>query len=107
MDRQSLPHEQCTLCGALSNREVAYYKAGKLEKDSGIPPAAANLVVIQDTSTGSRLKQVKQCPQCKTYYRFWTDYEFLAGGTEDEEFLIRLRPEQVKDYLLEPPKKKR
>ncbi len=102
-EKSVLPHVNCTLCGSLGDRETSFYKYGQKEGNYELPPDAKNLVIIQDmTGARSRRKQIKQCPQCKTYYRFWTDYEYMTCGTEDEEFLIRLRPEEVEDYLVNP-----
>ena len=68
MEGQALPHAQCTLCGALADRERACSRTGEpLTEDAGLPPAAMNLVVIQDSTDPmqgkDRLRQLKQCPQ--------------------------------------------
>jgi hypothetical protein len=100
---QHLPHESCDTCGSLADREEAFYKAGQDTGNTSLPPAAQDLILVDDrTGVSSRAKQLKRCPQCETYYWFWTDYEFLVGGTEDEQFLIRLAPEQLSEYLEEP-----
>lgn len=111
MEGQALPHAQCTLCGALADRERACSRTGEpLTEDAGLPPAAMNLVVIHDSRDPmqgkDRLRQLKQCPQCQTHYWFSTDYEFEIGGYDTEESLLRLRPEQVQDYLHDPSEKK-
>ena len=101
---QQHPHENCPRCGSLGDREEAFFKNGSEQYDTPLPPAAGDLILVQDhTGVSSRAKQLKQCPECETYYWFWTDYEFLAGGSEDEQFLIRLRPEQVSQYFKPPP----
>jgi hypothetical protein len=103
----SLPHENCDLCGALADREEAFHIAGRDTGNFSLPPAARALLLVQDqTGVSSRAKQLKKCPRCETYYWFWTDYEFLVGGTEDEQFLIRLRPDQVNDYLKPSPEER-
>jgi len=94
-----LTHTNCSLCGSLADREESFSKAGQDTGNTSLPPAARDLILVQDrTGVSSRAKQLKKCPQCDTHYWYWTDYEFLVGGTEDEEFLIRLRPEQIGDY---------
>ena len=91
-----LPHVDCTLCSTIGDREESFYKAGVLESEAGISRALDDLVVVKDTTYGSRINQIRQCPRCETYYRYWTDYEFLTNGSEDEEFLVRLYPDEVR-----------
>ena len=50
----------------------------------------------------SRALQLKQCPECGTYYLYRTDYEYLVNGSEDEEVLTRLKPEEATEYLARP-----
>ncbi len=65
-----------------------------------MPENAKKLIVIKDFKPNSdRLKQLKQCPECKTYYLYETDYEFLAFGSEDEEFLTRLTENEALELL--------
>ena len=99
-----LAYINCSICGSLADREEAFYKAGQETGNTSLPPPARDLILVQDrTGVSSRAKQLKKCPECDTHYWYWTDYEFLVGGTEDEAFLIRLRPEQINDYLWTPP----
>jgi hypothetical protein len=97
-----MSHQNCTICSSLKDQEESYYKNGQEENEnSQLPAAAYKLIVIYElpNSNSSRLKQVKQCPECKTHYFYRTDYEFLAGGSEDEEFLTRLTKEEALKYL--------
>jgi hypothetical protein len=36
---------------------------------------------------------------CGTYYLYRSDYEYLVNGSEDEEILTRLSPDQAAPYL--------
>ena len=97
---QPLPHVACALCGSLADREEGFHKEGATDGNFSLPRAFDHLLLVQDqTGVSSRRRQLKRCPSCDTHYWYWTDYEFLAGGSEEEEFLVRLRPEQVDAYL--------
>lgn len=75
-------------------------KYGWPDDDTSLPDAAGKLETIRDLAPGgSRSKLLKRCPQCGTCYLYQTDYEFLAGGSEDEQFLTRLTPEQANERL--------
>jgi hypothetical protein len=96
----SSPHTNCLLCSSLKDEEYAFQKFGAEENDTHLPTAAGSLVLVKDVgSRGSRELQLWQCPACGTYYRYRTDYEYLVNGTEDEQFLTRLTPEQAAEYL--------
>ena len=89
----NLPHLTCSICSSLKDGEDNFF-------NSSLPRAAYKLILVHDmTRNGSRKKEVKQCPECKTYYFYRTDYEFLAGGSEDEEYLTRLSDEEAQGYL--------
>jgi uncharacterized C2H2 Zn-finger protein len=65
-----------------------------------LPAAASQLIVVKDLRPGSsRMLQLKQCPQCGSYYLYRTDYEYLVNGSEDEEFLTRLTVQQADEWL--------
>ena len=96
------PHLSCTICSSLKDEESSFYKNGSEENDtSQLPPSAYKLILVHELaySNSSRQKEVKQCPECKTYYFYRTDYEFLAGGSEDEEYLTRLSDEAAQEYF--------
>jgi hypothetical protein len=90
----------CTICSCLSAEERAYQKFGQEENATFLPAAASQLLMVRDLrSGGSRKLQLWQCPYCSTYYLYRTDYEYLTNGSEDEEFLSRLNPEQASKLL--------
>jgi len=90
----------CRICIQLKEKEYSFKKYGWDEGSNDLPAAAGELVTVKDLKPGSgRASMLKQCPECKTYYLYETDYEYLVNGTEDEEFLNRLTDEQLKDYL--------
>jgi hypothetical protein len=91
---------QCSICSDIKNKEYAFQKYGSEYNNSYLPENAKKLIVIKDFKPNSdRLKQLKQCPECKTYYLYETDYEFLAFGSEDEEFLTRLTENEALELL--------
>ncbi len=53
-------------------------------------PQAARAIIPEYPSTGGRLHERFRCGSCKTLYAYDTNYEYLAGGSEDEEYLTRL-----------------
>lgn len=100
-------HQQnCSLCASLKDYERGEQKSGE---GTFLPQAAAQLTVLYDlqprsfdlgghpplTIASSRLTQLWECPECQTFYLYREDYEFLWGGTEDEQILERLTDEQV------------
>jgi hypothetical protein len=90
----------CPTCSRLGDREFGFQTGGRPEDDKHLPPAVNELKLVRDYQRGgSRELHLLQCPRCKTYYVYRTDYEFLAGGSEDEQTLIRLSPEEAPRYL--------
>lgn len=90
----------CAICSGLQERQCSYHKYGWEENDIDLPEAARHLTVVRDFDpNASRLLQLKQCPDCGTFYLYKTDYEYLVNGSEDEEILTRLTPEQAAEYL--------
>lgn len=51
---------------------------------------------------GDRALQLQQCPECRAYYLYRTDYEFLVNGSENDEYLSRLTDAEAAPYLTEP-----
>lgn len=95
--------KRCTICSGLSGEETAVQKYGWPEHTTYLPPSASQLRVVRDFRPGdSRLFQLRQCPECHTYYLYRTDYTFLAGGSEDEEYLTRLTNDEAMEYLQKP-----
>jgi hypothetical protein len=83
--------------------EYASQKYGWEENDTHLPAVAGRLTVVRDFRPyDSRALQLRQCPECGTYYLYRTDYEYLVNGSEDEEFLTRLTQEQAAEYLDQP-----
>jgi hypothetical protein len=50
-------------------------------------------------SVGSRDWCIKRCFLCGTHYHWKGDYEYLAGGTEDEITITRLAPADVPAWI--------
>ena len=90
----------CSLCRALDGNERGFQDGGQPQYNHYLPRAAAKLKEVRNLRpSGSRELWLKQCPRCDTYYLYRTDYEFLAGGSEDEQFLSRLTDEEAEKYL--------
>jgi len=86
----------CKICRQLDEEETSFIKRGREEEAKHLPPEAARLVPLVE-GTNSR----RRCPLCGTFYGYETSYEFLIGGSEDEEKLTRLTPDEVRDLLTE------
>ncbi len=94
------PGRPCGICAGLPDEAYAFQKYGWEDGNTYLPAAAEQLVVVRDFRPyGSRKLEIQQCPECGTYYLYRTDYEYLVNGSEDEEFLTRLTPEQAAEYL--------
>ena len=90
----------CTICSQIKDFEVAGQKYGWPENDTSLPAAAASLIQVRElVPFDSRTLDLRRCPQCGTHYLYKTDYEYLVNGTEDEQSLTRLTPEQAAHYL--------
>jgi len=97
---QPLPHQTCRVCGGLHDEEYACQKYGWEENDTHLPAAAGLLNLVRDLAPyHSRKKQLLRCPECETFYLYTSDYTYLVNGTEDEEWLTRLRPGEEEAYL--------
>lgn len=102
-ENQSAARNQCTTCAAMLDEEYAMQKYGWPADDTHLPPAASRLKVVRDFRPyDSRALQLRQCPECATYYLYRTDYEYLVNGSEDEEFLTRLTDAEAREYLDRP-----
>lgn len=96
-----VPYKQCKTCSSLSAEEYAFQKNGWEQNNTYMPEAAGRLIDVKDLKPHNSDRQLllQQCPECKTYYLYRTDYEYLAGGTEDEQFLTRLTTAEAAKYL--------
>jgi len=98
---EPLPHQTCPVCRGLHDEEYACQKYGWEENDTHLPAAAGALLLVRDLAPySSRKKQLLHCPECGTYYLYSTDYTYLVNGTEDEEWLTRLKPGEEEAYLV-------
>lgn len=95
------PYKHCKTCSTLDNQEYGFQKNGWPDNNPYISAAAGQLIEVKDLKPGNtdRQSRLQQCPECKTYYLYQTDYEYLAGGSEDEQFLTRLTDAEAAPYL--------
>jgi len=97
------PYKHCAICSSLADRESASQKFGWEQNDTYLPAAVAHLETVKDFRPGgSRKLQLLQCPACKTYYLYQTDYDYLVNGSEDEQTLTRLAPLEAEEVLRRP-----
>lgn len=98
------PHAGCRTCGMLGERERGFQKIGREAEATHLPPAVSRLRVVRELTPGSGgTLQLRQCPDCSTYYLLREAYEFLYGGSEEEQELTRLSTAAAAEYLQPPP----
>ena len=96
-------HVHCSICAQLEDHGFGRQTHGRPEEDTFLPAAARLLENIRELKPGSdRYTWLRRCPECATYYLHRIDYEYLATGSEDEQFLTRLTDEQAAEYLSPP-----
>lgn len=94
----------CGLCGELRDYHHAFQKGGRDHEATYLPPVVDRLTDLgQVKAENCRVARLLECPQCGTYYLYRSDYEFLVSGTEDEQWLERLKPEDIKPYREQIP----
>jgi hypothetical protein len=77
----------CDICKNLKEYQRSFVKLGREHEATHLPSAAA------------RLLNRERCPICGTFYKYKFEYEFLIGGSEDEEILTRLTFSQARSLL--------
>ena len=98
--RQYISLADCEICSQLQAVETSYCKSGREDQTVLLPPAAARLVPAAEVETyDAEWRPLKRCPVCGLFYAFDQSYEYLVDGSEDEEKLTRLTPNQVRNFL--------
>lgn len=94
----------CSICSHLAEYQHGFQKGGREEEDTFLPSEAYQLKLVREIrpNGGNRVWDLKQCPECGTYYEYRTDYEFLISGTEDEQELSRLTDQEAAELLAKP-----
>jgi len=89
-----IPISECKICSKLADREYAFSKYGSPDSDKEFPKEVCDLICLQSVKD-----YIRRCPVCGTFYIYESSYEFLIGGSEDEQILTRLTPDESKEYL--------
>lgn len=91
----------CPVCSALKDVETSFCKYLAPEFDRSLPDAAAKLTILPatDPSDDIEKKHVRRCPQCGTLYHYIRSHEYMVNGTEEEETLTRLTPQQAREFF--------
>jgi len=98
------PYVGCRTCGMLGERERGFQKIGREEEATHLPPSVSRLRVVRElTPDSGGTLQLRQCPDCSAYYLLREAYEFLYGGSEEEQELTRLDGAAAAEYLQQPP----
>jgi hypothetical protein len=88
----------CEICRAIPDVSRLLDIPGREISYGGYPPAFAHLEDLIEVSDRITLKR---CPRCGRLYEDRYDYEYLAGGSEDEYTLTRLNRQQALALLAE------
>ena len=90
----------CRDCGVLRAREFASQKGGWADHDTFLPTAWKRLECVRDFRPGDpRAIQLLRCSGCGAWFLYRAQYEYLAGGSEDEQLIFRLDPSQAEEIL--------
>jgi len=91
----------CEICSRLAEVETSFAKYGSDDAARPLPPEAARLTPVGDLATLDAEHHVRRCPLCGMLYRYDWSYEYLVNGSEDEELLVRLTPDEARAWLSE------
>jgi len=91
----------CEICSHLAEVETSYAKYGWEDHTRPLPPQAGRLTPVGDPGALNPEHHVRRCPLCGTLYRYDWSYEYLVNGSEDEEVLTRLTPDEARAWLTE------
>jgi hypothetical protein len=101
-----LPYQNCRICSQLKDYEYAIQTHGRPQEDSFIPKIAEQLKFVRSVQPDrGRHMSLNRCPECGTYYTYGSDHEYLATGSEEEQFLNRRSDEEAASFLAQPPMK--
>jgi len=96
-------HQHCSICSQLKDYEYAIQVGGRPQKDTFLPDASDKLKIARMlTPRLGPWVTIKQCLECATCGSFRTTYEYLAFGSEEEQFYTRLIEEETLEYLTPP-----
>lgn len=95
----ALAISECEICRHLAEVETSFEKYTWEDMTRRLPPEAARLTPVGDPSTRNDEHHVRRCPLCGTFYRYDWSYDYYVNGSEDEEVLVRLTPDQARSYL--------
>ena len=82
-------------CGELGAVEWSAAKYGHAQDDRPLPPAAGRLTTVCGWRSGGRGEELWRCARCGAWFHWVLSYEFLVGGSEDEETLTRVSAEEA------------
>ncbi|MDD4735550.1 MAG: hypothetical protein PHP44_05535 [Kiritimatiellae bacterium] len=90
----------CPLCGKLRKTETSFSKYESGYPDTPLPPEAGQLNILHTpTTTDINKHHVRRCPQCGAFFDYLASHEYFINGTEEEEELTRMNPEQITRWL--------
>ena len=97
------PTPPCSICAQLSDYHRGYQVRGSEKYDTFLPAAAASLKTVKELKPGDeRRLDIQRCPECGTFYLFKTNFEFLIGGSDEEQHLQRLTNDEAIRYAAHP-----
>ncbi len=92
--------DQCEICSELGGVERSFEKYGWPDNTQSLPSPVSRLELAENIEGYDKERHhVKRCPICGTFYQYDLTYEYLVGGSEDEETLKRLTPTEARRFL--------
>ena len=86
----------CPVCSSLKAVETSFSKYGAPDLDRPLPEAAARLIRVHLVGIEAAEKShVRRCPVCASLFSYRLIYEYQVNGSEDEETLTRLSPDEA------------
>ncbi len=85
---------ECSICSHLSELQCGFQVRGREEQDTFLPESAKQLKTVKELKYDHR-QVIQQCAECGTYYRLFSEYEFIIGGSNDEQILTRLTDDEA------------
>ncbi len=98
--QKRVPISGCRICKNLKDVETSFIKFGWDDHNIYLPDAAKELIPAEDTrAPGKDKHHIRRCPLCGRLYKYDLSYDYYVNGSEDEETLTRLTPDEMRRFL--------
>jgi hypothetical protein len=96
----------CAICGAWPDTLRDDMSTNMNATGNRFPPGVARLLWIcgDRRDRSDEHPEMRRCPDCGTYFSIVNSYEWTPLGTDDDDWLTRLKPDQALPFLPEDEK---